>query len=1088
MSAIEKFVSPFIPQQFPAFYKEEGPNFIAFVKAYYEWMESTNQALQRSRSLLKYADIDTTEQEFLKYFRNTYLHSLPESIIADKRLLVKHILDLYRAKGTPRAYELLFRLIFNEDIELYIPSEFILKPSDGEWTVPRYIEVSDSDYLEDLIGKQIYNSSRNATAVVESVNQKVVNKRLFHVLTLSSIKGRFKFGEKILSASVPEITLANAPSVLGSLTAITIDNGGRDFNVGDVVYVTGAGVDAKARIAAVRDENGKVNFVLENGGSGYSLDGTVITVDTALNLIIENSTGTFSNGNIITSSNTSANGTLVSSNSSLLKLIDFSSNLIFNPGDTVTNGSGASATVIRTTGGVGSGATFAVGGLVNKEVLSINTDFISNYLSANLDSVWVFSKNPVANLSSTIEETLTFVDKEVGSISFLDRINPGTNYSASPFVTIVEPVVAAQAYQDGFGGTKGLNARVLGAVANSTGIATAVQVINSGFGYNPGEKVFLSNPNDASIIATGKSVINTDGVGEGYWKNNKGFVSDIMNIQDSYYYQDFSYEILVNRMLSVYEKIVKDLIHPSGVALFGRFRLKNQMLGVASEPEFFGLQSAAAVPPALTDLITLTDYNTLTLDRNFAANYIRSTDGNLVGVGANVARFDPVQGLLIEKQATNLFWPSRDLTDARWRKVNATVALTATGAEGTSNAATIVTASAADAWVAQYGATSTAGSHGISIMARRRTGTGDVRFSQGQTTGGDAVGPALFYDPFDSAAGWTLTTGWSITGGKLVGISVNTDSPITKSLPSTMVAGLAYAITYTIDSISSGSIQPRFGGGAAVVGGVRSTAGTFTDVIRINADAGYLQFGIFPTTNGTNVNIDNITIQPYLQPPTALTSQWQRFDLGVDTTTASRPNPAVSIYLATSGDEIDVDFAQGEVGSVSTSPIITTSGTVTRLTDQLSTPISALDIPTSGLCTMVGTFNLSQLGSGGYLPNLMEINNGSLNDRAWVYNSGGTLVLARSTGGATTSISLIGTVVANTQFRVAMSHAGNGRVAASLNGSAVQTLTGAPTSYTTMRVGSGFGGDQPMFGYERGFSYSNTAVSDTRLQQLSALS
>ena len=57
---IEKFVSPFIAQQFPAFYKEEGPNFIAFLKAYYEWMESTGQTLNHARSLMEYADIDTT--------------------------------------------------------------------------------------------------------------------------------------------------------------------------------------------------------------------------------------------------------------------------------------------------------------------------------------------------------------------------------------------------------------------------------------------------------------------------------------------------------------------------------------------------------------------------------------------------------------------------------------------------------------------------------------------------------------------------------------------------------------------------------------------------------------------------------------------------------------------------------------------------------------------------------------------------------------------------------------------------------------------------------------------------------------------
>jgi hypothetical protein len=584
--SIDKFVSSFIPQQFPAFYKEEGPNFIAFVKAYYEWLESTNQTLYHARSLLDYADIDTTEANFVKYFKNTYLQSLPESIIADKRLLVKHILDLYRTKGTPRAYELLFRILFNEAIELYIPGDFLLRPSDGEWVVPRYIEVSDNDYLEDLIGKQIYNSSRNATAVVETVNQKIINDRLMHVLYLSSIDGRFKYGERILSESVPEITLANAPVILGSLTAVAIENGGYGFTQGDIVDITGSGVNGKARIAGARDENGKVNFTLVNGGSGYSLN-AVVTVAKSLNLIIYNTTGTFTVGETISGTDPLANGTVTFSNSSFVQLINFGSGLNFVVGDTVSNANGISGTITNVIGGGGAGASFRVGGLVDKEIAYVNTDYIINYLSANLSLTWVFPKNPVANLNSTIEDTLTFRTIEMGTISFLSQINPGIGYSTNPYIDVVEPDIAAQGFSDGAGGIKGHNALVTATVSDSKGIATAVEVIDSGLGFTPGDKVYLSTPFNQGVVVTGTAVIDTDGKGTGYWRSNKGFISDIMKIQDSYYYQDFSYEILVNRMLNVYKNIVEDLIHPSGIALFGRFRLKNELTTEESEAEAF---------------------------------------------------------------------------------------------------------------------------------------------------------------------------------------------------------------------------------------------------------------------------------------------------------------------------------------------------------------------------------------------------------------------------------------------------------------------------------------------------------------------
>jgi hypothetical protein len=588
MSRIEKFVSSFIPQQFPSFYKDEGPNFIAFVKAYYEWLESTGQTLQHSRSLLDYNDIDTTEEQFLTYFKNTYLNSLPELILADKRLLVKHILDLYRSKGTPRSYELLFRILFNESIELYIPGNFLLKPSDGEWIVPRYIEVSDNDYLEKLIGKRIYNSSNNATAVVESVNQKIINDRFMHVLYLSSINGRFKYGEKILSESVPEITLNNAPVILGSLTAVAIENGGGGFKQGDIVDVYGTGISGKARIASVRDENGKVNFTLVNGGSGYSMN-AVVTISTTLNLNISNPISSFNINDIVTSSNTSANGKISFSNSSSLQLINFSTNKNFYLGDTITNNSGATAIISNITGGGGAGASFQIGGIVNKEILVIDTDVILPSIGLYLNTTWnnLFPKNPIANLNSTIAETLSVRTIEVGTIAYLSKINPGIGYSSSPYISIIEPDVIGRSISDGFGGFKGNNAIVTSTVSSLQGVATAVEVINSGFGFVPIDTVFLSTPYNKGIVITGSAVVDTDGIGDGYWRNNKGFISDIMMIQDSYYYQNFSYEILVNRMLGVYEKLVKDLIHPSGIALFGRFRLKSEIISEQSEPVVF---------------------------------------------------------------------------------------------------------------------------------------------------------------------------------------------------------------------------------------------------------------------------------------------------------------------------------------------------------------------------------------------------------------------------------------------------------------------------------------------------------------------
>ena len=46
MSDIEQKISPLVESMFPSFYREEGEDFVAFIKAYYEWLEQNHQLLQ----------------------------------------------------------------------------------------------------------------------------------------------------------------------------------------------------------------------------------------------------------------------------------------------------------------------------------------------------------------------------------------------------------------------------------------------------------------------------------------------------------------------------------------------------------------------------------------------------------------------------------------------------------------------------------------------------------------------------------------------------------------------------------------------------------------------------------------------------------------------------------------------------------------------------------------------------------------------------------------------------------------------------------------------------------------------------------
>ena len=159
MHDLSKTISEYIEQQFPAVYREDGPNLVAFTKAYYEFMENTSESpTTLSRSMFQNRDIDETLDSFLVHFKEKYLSEFPYAKAVDKRFAIKHIMDYYRSKGTPQATELLIRLLFNEEASVYYPGDDILRASHSKYKIPKYIEVTQSARSAGFVENQITGS------------------------------------------------------------------------------------------------------------------------------------------------------------------------------------------------------------------------------------------------------------------------------------------------------------------------------------------------------------------------------------------------------------------------------------------------------------------------------------------------------------------------------------------------------------------------------------------------------------------------------------------------------------------------------------------------------------------------------------------------------------------------------------------------------------------------------------------------------------------------------------------------------------------------------------------------------------------
>lgn len=331
MKLIEDDISLLVKNHFPKFYEEQGITFIEFVKEYYNWAQQTNNNIYFTRNLLENRDIDTTIDDFLYHYKQKYLAGAPVNFDRS-RFNIKHVKDFYNSKGTERGTKLFLNRVYGvSEADVYFPGVDVLKPSDGEWTVPVYLEVNLSEKTKLFVGKTVVGSTSGATAFVEGLGRKVINGQYLDILYLSNVNGSFTFDE-ILTV---DGNLVNCPRVVGSLTRITINDTGREFVVGDVVDVISSsrGKQGKARIDSVEQSTGKVTFTLLDGGTGYRLttnpvvaEKTMTTVNRVssntyvpdfivdeyiyqplANIIFSSSNTTFTFGQLVTGANSTAN-------------------------------------------------------------------------------------------------------------------------------------------------------------------------------------------------------------------------------------------------------------------------------------------------------------------------------------------------------------------------------------------------------------------------------------------------------------------------------------------------------------------------------------------------------------------------------------------------------------------------------------------------------------------------------------------------------------------------------------------------------------------------------------------------------------
>jgi len=489
--------------------------------------------------LVNFRDPDNVISNFLSNFRDEFLATLPDILAnkVNKRNLIKNIKSLYRSKGTNRGHEIFFRVLFNEESQTFYPREQILRISDGKYDTLKVMRaIADIGDTTELVGRTITGADSKAYAIVENVAQYQIGADTVteFILNNDSIQGTFQILEQIQGSASDTDDWYIKATVTGIPGTKTLTNDGSLNTIADTVAVTAGGVGAIFNIDEI-GSGGLTEIVINNKGLNYAVGDK---------LVFDN-TGT--GGKNAAGFVRVINGGIAGEDSDQIVLEDGTMAADQYFGNSIMQELGTGT------------------GTIEKVFLTYSG---TGYTS--LPSVTITSLGTGGSVRAWGDE--------IGRITALKTIELGKKYQDAPSPPVLEFynscvltgatglfTVGQSCTVSGGQGTivsYNTSTNVL-RIKNITGAFTEGQVLSAdsgGSGTIAKIDVATANVNVVSVSDTDGKFINEDGK-----------LSEVtMKVQDSRYYQDFSYVLKVASSIAVWRDAFKKTMHTAGFYFTGQ--------------------------------------------------------------------------------------------------------------------------------------------------------------------------------------------------------------------------------------------------------------------------------------------------------------------------------------------------------------------------------------------------------------------------------------------------------------------------------------------------------------------------------------
>jgi hypothetical protein len=274
MTIPRRTLSSLVASQLPEFVREDHQTFVAFLEAYYEYLENIE-----GNDLKSLGDIDTTLESFIKYFKKEVAVNFPQPVI-DERFLLQHMKDHYLAKGSEASFKFLFRVLFNKDVTLEYPSRQMLRASDGRWNqdVSLFARVNAGD-PDAIIGRVVDVVTPNRIIRLQIDRRQYVEVEIDRIVEIADGIYEFFIDRKFFG----DITAGDRiryqdtfdATILSTTSKVTVQQKGKRFKLGDLYEIkNGDGAGSILKVSGINDTGGITAIEFVKYGINYSGDFT----------------------------------------------------------------------------------------------------------------------------------------------------------------------------------------------------------------------------------------------------------------------------------------------------------------------------------------------------------------------------------------------------------------------------------------------------------------------------------------------------------------------------------------------------------------------------------------------------------------------------------------------------------------------------------------------------------------------------------------------------------------------------------------------------------------------------------------------